>query len=68
VFLTVDDGADGMEGKASDGVRRAQIILAAFYLDKNRPDYARKIHEDFAGETNKRLFTLMHELLNVTNR
>lgn len=32
IFLTVDDGGDGSEERALDGVRRAQIILATFYL------------------------------------
>lgn len=32
IFLTVDDGSNGVPGKAIKGVRRAQVILATTYL------------------------------------
>ena len=68
VFMTVDDGGDGHTVQALDGVRRAQIILATFYLINKQDQYAKKIHEDFAEETHKRLWSLQQELLNVSNR
>lgn len=81
IFLTVDDGSNGVADKADQGVRRAQVILATTYLCANRPglifislslivfpDYARKIQEDFADESHKKLWGLMKELQNITNK
>jgi hypothetical protein len=68
IFLTIEDGGDGIEEKALEGVRKAQIILATSYLLGNAPHYARKIHDDFPNETHKRLWSFMYELLYISNR
>jgi hypothetical protein len=68
IFLTVDDGSEGEEEKALQGVRKAQVILACHYLEAGAEDYARKIQSDFAHASHKRLLGLMKELSNVSNR
>lgn len=64
----MDDGSEGETEKGLQGVRRAQIILATTYLVARCPEYARAIQEDFADESHKRLWGLLQELQNVTNR
>jgi hypothetical protein len=66
IFLSIDDGS--LTGSPNMGVRAAKVILATTYLLGGKPQYARRIQEDFADETHKNLWSLMQELRNITNR
>jgi hypothetical protein len=68
IFLTIDDGSDGVTDKGLQGVRRAQIILGTTYILGNAPHYAKQIQEEIADESQKRLWGLLQELQNVSNR
>lgn len=66
-FLDVDKEA---ETKAEEttlrGVRKAQVRLATYYLQRGAESHARRIHDDMRGETPERLASLREELSAVT--
>ncbi len=68
IFLTSDDGSDGSDERALPDVRKAQVILATFYLVHKKPNYAQKIRNDFSNDSYKNLWMIMKELQNVSHR
>jgi hypothetical protein len=68
IFLTVDDGSEGIAEKALLGVRKAQVILACHYLIYGAEEPARKIQLDFGNEPYRRLLGMMKELQNVSSK
>ncbi|MBA3820700.1 MAG: DUF2254 domain-containing protein [Deltaproteobacteria bacterium] len=50
------------------GIRKAQIKLACYYLAAGAEDRARKIAEDMAGEDRERLALIREQLTNVTSK
>jgi hypothetical protein len=67
-FLELDKETDG--GKVQEtslrGVRKAQIKLATWYLEKGQEDLARRIFNDMAGEDPERLVSIREELERIT--
>ncbi len=47
------------------GVRKSQAILAAFYLENNEEELARRIFDDMAYEPRERLISIRDEILGV---
>lgn len=63
VFLDVDRPPDSGPNDAHlRGVRKAQSMLAAFCLARDRVDLARKIGDDMRGEPRERLRSLREEI------
>ena len=69
IFLEIDKEAEtSAEEKALRGVRKAQVKLATFYLQRGLATYARAIYEDMAQESPERLRSIRDELLAVTSK
>eukprot|EP01116_Phalansterium_solitarium_P022085 TRINITY_DN7166_c0_g1_i1.p1 TRINITY_DN7166_c0_g1~~TRINITY_DN7166_c0_g1_i1.p1 ORF type:complete len:722 (-),score=241.38 TRINITY_DN7166_c0_g1_i1:267-2432(-) len=66
IFMTVYDGSE--PGLGTEGVRRAQVILATTYLLSNRADLARQIKADFSKESVSSLWALMQSMQNNSNK
>lgn len=62
------EAEDEASERALRGVRKAQLRLAAFYLDRDAPDEARRIHEDMANERPERLLSLKNELMRIVDK
>lgn len=68
IFLEVDKEAeDAKQESALRGVRKAQIKLATFYLQKGEEGLARLIWHDMRDERPDRLRSIRTELLSVTS-
>jgi hypothetical protein len=66
VFLEVDRESESMEQEERlRGVRRAQVMLATFLLERGDVTRARKVYEDMAEEKPERLRSIRDELLNA---
>jgi hypothetical protein len=66
VFLRVDKEGEGEVHDASlRGVRKAQVKLATYYLQKGDEPRARRVYDDMAGERPDRLASIRDELLRV---
>jgi hypothetical protein len=69
IFLEIDKEAETTaEEKALRGVRKAQVKLATFYLQRGHAAYARAIYEDMAQESPERLRSIRDEMLAVTSK
>ncbi|HEX4403524.1 MAG TPA: DUF2254 family protein [Polyangia bacterium] len=69
IFLEIDKEAETTaEERALRGVRKAQVKLATFYLQRGLATYARAIYEDMAQESPERLRSIRDELLSVTSK
>jgi len=67
IFLEVDKEAEVAQQEVSlRGVRKAQIKLATYYLQKGETELARRIHLDMREERPDRLRSIKHEMLGVT--
>jgi hypothetical protein len=67
IFLEVDKEAEVEQQESSlRGVRKAQIKLATYYLQKGEQDLAQRIFWDMRDERTDRLRSIKAELLNVT--
>jgi hypothetical protein len=67
LFLEVDKEAEVEQQEYSlRGVRKAQIKLATYYLQKGEEALARRIHRDMRDERPDRLRSIKGELLGVT--
>ncbi len=67
-FLEVDKEAEVEQQEQSlRGVRKAQIKLATYYLEKNEIELARRIHRDMRDERRDRLRSIKSEMLGVTS-
>jgi hypothetical protein len=63
VFLDVDREPDSPQQEASlRGVRKAQVKLATYYLDRGDEPAARRILDDLRGEPRARLASIRDEL------
>jgi hypothetical protein len=68
VFLDVDKEAEDSPQESSlRGVRKAQVKLATYYLQKGEEALARKIYRDMRDEKPDRLRSIKSELLAVTS-
>lgn len=68
VFLEVDKEAEVEQQESSlRGVRKAQVKLATYYLQRGEQSLARKIYRDLRDERPDRLRSIKAELLAVTN-
>ncbi|MBO6940742.1 MAG: DUF2254 domain-containing protein [Deltaproteobacteria bacterium] len=66
IFLQVDKESESEVQEISlRGVRKAQVKLATFYLQKGADDWARDIFRDMEPERRDRLASIRDELLNV---
>lgn len=66
VFLEVDRESESMEQEVRlRGVRRAQVMLATFLLERGDVARARRVYEDMADEKPERLRSIRDELLNA---
>ncbi|HVK71493.1 MAG TPA: DUF2254 family protein [Polyangium sp.] len=66
-FLEVDKEAEVAQQELSlRGVRKAQVKLATYYLQKGEIDLARRIHRDMRDERPDRLRSIKNEMLAVT--
>lgn len=66
VLLTIDREAEGgAEERALRGVRKAQVKLATFYLERGAEPHARQIAADMKDEPATRLRSIRDELLAV---
>jgi len=66
IFLQVDKESESAVQEISlRGVRKAQVKLATFYLQKGADDWARDIFRDMEPERRDRLASIRDELLNV---
>lgn len=69
VFLEVDRPPDpGSSDRHLRGVRKAQAMLAAFYIDRERVEPANIIARDMAVEPDERLTSIRDEILNAQRR
>ncbi|MDI1477493.1 DUF2254 family protein [Polyangium sp. y55x31] len=67
IFLEVDKEAEVAQQEQSlRGVRKAQVKLATYYLQKGEIDLARRIHRDMRDERPDRLRSIKNEMLSVT--
>ena len=67
IFLEVDKEAEAEQQESSlRGVRKAQVKLATFYLQKSESSLARKIYRDMRDERPDRLRSIRAEMLAVT--
>jgi hypothetical protein len=67
IFLEVDKEAEVEQQESSlRGVRKAQIKLATYYLQKGERDLAERIFRDMRDERPDRLRSIKAELLSVT--
>lgn len=67
VFLDVDKEAEAKSQESSlRGVRKAQAKLAAYYLQKDEKQLARRIYRDMRDEKPERLASIRDEMLSVT--
>jgi hypothetical protein len=67
IFLEVDKEAEVEQQEQSlRGVRKAQIKLATYYLEKGETELARRIHRDMRDERPDRLRSIKIEMLGVT--
>lgn len=67
IFLEVDKEAEVAQQELSlRGVRKAQVKLATYYLQKGEIDLARRIHRDMRDERPDRLRSIKNEMLSVT--
>lgn len=67
IFLQVDKETEGDQQESSlRGVRKAQVKLATYYLQKGDEGLARKIFRDMKHERSDRLRSIRAELLAVT--
>jgi hypothetical protein len=67
IFLEVDKEAEVAQQEQSlRGVRKAQVKLATYYLQKGEIDLARRIHRDMRDERPDRLRSIKAEMLSVT--
>ena len=68
IFLEVDKEAEVEQQESSlRGVRKAQVKLATYYLQKGEEGLARKIYRDMRDEKPDRLRSIKAELLAVTS-
>jgi hypothetical protein len=68
IFLEVDKEAEVEQQESSlRGVRKAQVKLATYYLQKGDEGLARKIYRDMRDEKPDRLRSIKTELLAVTS-
>nr|WP_153822260.1 DUF2254 family protein [Polyangium spumosum] len=68
IFLEVDKEAEVAQQEQSlRGVRKAQVKLATYYLQKGEVDLARQIHRDMRDERPHRLWSIKNEMLSVTS-
>ncbi|KYF75465.1 hypothetical protein BE17_47700 [Sorangium cellulosum] len=68
IFLDVDKEADvDQQERSLRGVRKAQVKLATYYLQKEEEALARKIYRDMRDERPDRLRSIRAELLAVTS-
>lgn len=66
-FLEIDKEAETKaEEKTLRGVRKAQVRLATYYLQRGAVQQARQIHEDMRAERPERLASIREELSAVT--
>lgn len=66
VFLEVDRDPDpGGSDRHLRGVRKAQAMLASFYIDRDKRDKARRIATDMAVEPSPRLASIKKEILDA---
>lgn len=69
LFLTLDQPSEAKsEEVALIGVRKAQSILGAFFLDHDAMDLADAIRKDMRHEETRRLELIRDEILAVTHR
>lgn len=67
LFLDVDKEAEAKSQEQSlRGVRKAQAKLAAYYLQKEEKQLARRIYRDMRNEKPERLASIRDEMLSVT--
>lgn len=67
VFLDIDKEAEVAQQEASlRGVRKAQVKLATYYLQKDERNLARRIFRDMREEKPERLRSIKREMLAVT--
>ncbi|PRP80381.1 hypothetical protein PROFUN_11979 [Planoprotostelium fungivorum] len=66
IFLSYDSIASSDPAKLS--VRRAQVILATFYLLNKGDDHARAIYEEISNEGYRQLWTVAQQLLYVQDK
>ena len=62
------EAEDEASERALRGVRKAQLRLAAFYLERDAGDEARRIHADMAAERPERLLSLKNELMRIVDK
>jgi len=68
-LLELDREADDEASeRALRGVRKAQLRLAAYYLEHDAQDHARRIHKDMIAERPERLLSLKTELLRIVDK
>ncbi|AKT42813.1 DUF2254 family protein [Chondromyces crocatus] len=68
IFLEVDKEAEVEQQESSlRGVRKAQVKLATYYLQKGESSLARKIYRDMRDERPDRLRSIRSEMLAVTS-
>ena len=69
IFLEVDKQPETETQELSlRGVRKAQIKLATFYLDRGQEDLARQVYEDMEHERLERLLSIREEMLAVDEK
>ncbi|MBL4848177.1 MAG: DUF2254 domain-containing protein [Planctomycetes bacterium] len=62
------EAEDEASERALRGVRKAQIRLAAYYLEHGAEEHARRIHADMIAERPERLLSLKTELLRIVDK
>ena len=68
-FLEVDKESESHEQEQSlRGVRKAQVKLATYYLEKGDEPSAREIFEDMKGERPERLASIRDEILAIDTK
>lgn len=69
VFLELDQEAGSeLDVGFLKGVRKSQAMLGGFFLRQERPDLARRVLEDMAGERRELLETVKRELFQVSTK
>jgi hypothetical protein len=69
IFLDVDREAAGeVQEHALRGVRKAQVKLATYYLERGEIDLARRIQQDMRHEDRDRLLSIRREIEQTTER
>ncbi len=70
ILLEVDPTTS--EGEVQEaslrGVRKAQLILAAYYLDSGASDLAKLVWDDMRGEDAARMLSIRDELLSIESK